>query len=170
MRKLVKTLVTTVSNSQQDAFRYNFHLTTKLQVHLKGLNGLRAIAAFSVVIMHTSIGLGAFGLPWNKALNELGIFAVTIFFSLSGFLITYLLLLEKEKHGRRKHPRFLRASGTLDLAAVLRIFVRLRNHNCGDKGTGTARKPTLLRVIDGERSLCAFKGHASARSLLVPRG
>jgi len=69
------------------------------KVHLKGLNGLRAIAALAVVVMHTSIGLEPFGLPWNRLVNELGIFAVTIFFSLSGFLITYLLLLEKDDRG-----------------------------------------------------------------------
>ncbi len=69
------------------------------KVHLKGLNGLRAIAALAVVVMHTSIGLEPFGLPWNRLVNELGVFAVTVFFSLSGFLITYLLLLEKDDRG-----------------------------------------------------------------------
>ena len=69
------------------------------KVHLKGLNGLRAIAALAVVVLHTSIGLGPFGLPWNRLGNQLGMFGVTIFFSLSGFLITYLLLLEKNDCG-----------------------------------------------------------------------
>jgi peptidoglycan/LPS O-acetylase OafA/YrhL len=69
------------------------------KVQLKGLNGLRAIAALAVVVMHTGIGLQPFGLPWNRLVNELGVFAVTIFFSLSGFLITYLLLLEKDDRG-----------------------------------------------------------------------
>lgn len=49
--------------------------------------------------MHTSIGLEPFGLHWNRFVNELGVFAVTVFFSLSGFLITYLLLLEKGDRG-----------------------------------------------------------------------
>lgn len=66
------------------------------KVHLKGLNGLRAIAALAVVVLHTSIGLRPFGLPWNRLGNQFGMFGVTIFFSLSGFLITYLLLLEKD--------------------------------------------------------------------------
>jgi peptidoglycan/LPS O-acetylase OafA/YrhL len=64
------------------------------RLHLKGLNGLRAIAAIGVVIRHTiSKGLSI------KAFVPLGLadFAVTIFFTLSGFLITYLLFLEKEK-------------------------------------------------------------------------
>lgn len=74
-------------------------LPSSHKVHLKGLNGLRAIAALAVVVMHTSIGLESFGLHWNRFVNELGVFAVTIFFSLSGFLITYLLLLEKDDRG-----------------------------------------------------------------------
>jgi peptidoglycan/LPS O-acetylase OafA/YrhL len=74
-------------------------LPAQHKVHLKGLNGLRAIAALAVVVLHTSIGLSPFGLPWNRMGNEFGMFAVTIFFSLSGFLITYLLLLEKDDCG-----------------------------------------------------------------------
>jgi peptidoglycan/LPS O-acetylase OafA/YrhL len=68
-------------------------------VHLKGLNGLRGIAALAVVVLHTSIGLQPFGLPWNRLGNQFGMFAVTIFFALSGFLTTYLLLLEKTDCG-----------------------------------------------------------------------
>ena len=64
--------------------------------HLKGLNGIRAIAALSVVLSHTLLGLEYFGLKnidggWNFA-N----YGVTMFFTLSGFLITYLLLKEKK--------------------------------------------------------------------------
>lgn len=68
-------------------------------LHLKGLNGIRAIAAIGVVISHVSITLNAF-FPWFKANpvhfgNGLADFGVTMFFTLSGFLITYLLLAEK---------------------------------------------------------------------------
>ncbi|OSZ80907.1 hypothetical protein CAP36_06610 [Chitinophagaceae bacterium IBVUCB2] len=65
-------------------------------VHLKGLNGIRAIAAFAVVISHTLQFSKAFGLPESKGIDLAG-FGVSIFFALSGFLITYLLLIEKEK-------------------------------------------------------------------------
>lgn len=66
--------------------------------HLKGLNGLRAIAALAVVVSHLLVmGSSQFGLPENKRGLDLGGFGVSIFFSLSGFLITYLLLTEKEK-------------------------------------------------------------------------
>ncbi|WP_167400564.1 acyltransferase family protein [Flavobacterium psychrolimnae] len=75
-------------------------------VYLSGLNGLRSIAALSVVISHIAGSINGFnvkiylfginknGLPngWNLGSN-----GVTIFFVLSGFLITYLLLLERKK-------------------------------------------------------------------------
>lgn len=73
--------------------------------HLSGLNGLRAIAAMGVLLSHTTMGLEHFGLNLLMGREPNGIpiglqiskYAVTIFFSLSGFLITYLLLLEKER-------------------------------------------------------------------------
>lgn len=77
-------------------------------LHLPGLNGLRAIAAVAVVVSHITLALSSFGLnPYifgaasdgaPQGLSLAG-FGVSIFFALSGFLITYLLLLEKEKAG-----------------------------------------------------------------------
>jgi len=65
-------------------------------VYLPGLNGLRAIAALLVVISHISIKeIGDFGLPYLIVLPMAG-YGVTLFFVISGFLITYLLLQEKE--------------------------------------------------------------------------
>ena len=63
-------------------------------IHLSGLNGLRALAALAVVWGHTLQGVtGDWGIPAFR----LPIFSggVTLFFVLSGFLITYLLLQEK---------------------------------------------------------------------------
>lgn len=75
-------------------------------IFFPGLNGLRALAAISVVIFHLTRDFGEFGLdPYilgrladgsPKGFAMAG-FGVTIFFSLSGFLITYLLLSEKQK-------------------------------------------------------------------------
>jgi peptidoglycan/LPS O-acetylase OafA/YrhL len=72
-------------------------------VYFPSLNGLRFIAAFVVIVHHLEQLKLFFGLPslffrWHfiKLVGELG---VTLFFTLSGFLITYLLLSEKEKFG-----------------------------------------------------------------------
>jgi peptidoglycan/LPS O-acetylase OafA/YrhL len=66
-------------------------------IYLHGLNGLRAIAALSVVIAHVSFkDLADFGLPSKLRLPMAG-YGVTLFFVISGFLITYLLMRELEK-------------------------------------------------------------------------
>jgi peptidoglycan/LPS O-acetylase OafA/YrhL len=63
-------------------------------IYLPGLNGLRAIAAMSVVIAHVSQkGIADFGLSYLFDLPMAG-YGVTLFFVISGFLITYLLLQE----------------------------------------------------------------------------
>jgi peptidoglycan/LPS O-acetylase OafA/YrhL len=66
-----------------------------------GLNGLRAIAALFVLIGHVPMNQASLGLPsthWG-ALFYRGEPAVTFFFTLSGFLITYLLIAERERTG-----------------------------------------------------------------------
>lgn len=70
--------------------------TSNQHIHLKGLNGIRAIAAIAVVVSHTNLGLGDFNLPAIKSISLAG-HGVTMFFALSGFLITYLLLHEQSK-------------------------------------------------------------------------
>jgi len=67
-------------------------------IYLNGLNGLRAIAAMSVVIAHVTMpGISNFGVPYRIELPMAGN-GVTLFFVISGFLITFLLLKEKEKN------------------------------------------------------------------------
>jgi peptidoglycan/LPS O-acetylase OafA/YrhL len=67
----------------------------KETVYLKGLNGLRAIAALLILIGHTTSFIKMEG----RDLPELiiGFDGVTLFFVISGFLITFLLLKEKHK-------------------------------------------------------------------------
>jgi peptidoglycan/LPS O-acetylase OafA/YrhL len=72
-------------------------------VYFPGLNGLRFLAAFVVAICHVEqrkMDLG-FANFFNHYFfyNAAGL-GVTLFFVLSGFLITYLLLVEKNKCGR----------------------------------------------------------------------
>jgi len=64
-------------------------------IHLPGLNGLRSVAALSVLVCHifyTDIG-ERYLLQWPIAH-----YAVTMFYVISGFLITFLLLKEREKN------------------------------------------------------------------------
>ena len=56
------------------------------------------IAAIAVVISHVGLALKEFGLSYTYS-SDLAGYGVTVFFSLSGFLITYLLLLEKKRTG-----------------------------------------------------------------------
>lgn len=67
-------------------------------IYLPGLNGIRAIAAISVVIGHINNRLRFYKLQ-NAEFLDLAHFGVTFFFTLSGFLITFLLLKEIEKTG-----------------------------------------------------------------------
>tara|TARA_X000000950_G_C13917114_1_gene661563 strand:- start:5115 stop:6179 length:1065 start_codon:yes stop_codon:yes gene_type:complete len=74
------------------------------KVYFPNLNGLRFFAALSVMIYHF------FG---ENTLN--GHFGVVLFFVLSGFLITYLLLEEKENKGKISISKFY-------LRRILRIW------------------------------------------------
>jgi len=70
------------------------------KIYFPGLNGIRFIAALLVIIDHTELFKSYLGLPtlWvNSYSAYLGAFGVSIFFVLSGFLITYLLLEEKKE-------------------------------------------------------------------------
>ena len=66
-----------------------------------GLDSLRFLAAFFVVLGHIPLNQASLGLPhpnWGAFFYR-GSTAVSFFFSLSGFLITYLLLEEHERTG-----------------------------------------------------------------------
>lgn len=65
--------------------------------YLKGLDGLRALAAIGVLISHIYKSQDNFGLGKSESLYAAHS-GVTIFFALSGFLITYLFLKEKETY------------------------------------------------------------------------
>ena len=70
----------------------------KTYVYFENLDGVRAIAAWLVVISHIELHKIAIGLQPIEWVHSrlVGYVGVTIFFALSGFLITYLLLAEKE--------------------------------------------------------------------------
>ncbi len=77
--------------------------------YLEGLNALRFIAAFLVVIRHayeSCLKIGVLHeIRWT-VLFERGLAAVDFFFTLSGFLITYLLIQEYNATGAVSLKRF----------------------------------------------------------------
>ena len=79
--------------------------------HRPALDGLRGFAILLVMADHAGIGIA----------SRAGNLGVTIFFVLSGFLITTLLLEERARHGRISLPRFYwrRALRLLPALAVL---------------------------------------------------
>lgn len=71
------------------------------KLHFRGLDSLRFLAALFVVLDHIPMNQGSAGLPnpsWGAFFFR-GAPAVAFFFSLSGFLITYLLLEEHRRTG-----------------------------------------------------------------------
>lgn len=88
------------------------------KIYFPGLNGLRFFAASAVIISHVELVKSVFGLKsyWNEPMFfNLGGLGVYFFFVLSGFLITYLLLVEKQKTNSVEVKKFY-------LRRVLRIW------------------------------------------------
>ncbi len=85
--------------------------------YFEGLNALRFFAAGLVVLFHVHINQAKFDLPQLPHLPILvkGREAVLFFFTLSGFLITYLLLDERIRTGDISIPKFY-------MRRVLRIW------------------------------------------------
>jgi peptidoglycan/LPS O-acetylase OafA/YrhL len=72
----------------------------KISIYFPGLNGLRFFAALAVIITHVELLKSQLSIEnyWtNMIIFNLGGLGVYFFFVLSGFLITYLLLAEKEQ-------------------------------------------------------------------------
>lgn len=79
------------------------------KIYFKGLNGLRIIAALLVFISHVEYVkklLGYSNLFDLNAFAVAGAAGVNLFFCISGFLITYLLLIEKREFNAISLPDF----------------------------------------------------------------
>lgn len=90
----------------------------KTKIYFPNLNGLRLIAALMVIIHHAELSKAALNvsnyssLPFFFVVGKLG---VVLFFVLSGFLITYLLLAEEHLKGTFNIKQFY-------LRRILRIW------------------------------------------------
>lgn len=87
----------------------------KNEIYFPGLNGLRAIAALAVIIMHVVQSSWFTAVIGKYTSFPIGSYGVTLFFVLSGFLITYLLLEEKSRSGTVK-------TGNFYMRRILRIW------------------------------------------------
>lgn len=76
------------------------------KLFLPGLNGLRALAALSVILAHVSEILVDKRFLETNYFGHFGGYSVTIFFTLSGFLITFLLLKELELQSKINIKKF----------------------------------------------------------------
>ena len=88
------------------------------KVYFKGLNGLRFLAASLVLFWHSNRIVSPNGFDYNPIwffFSQNGTNAVTFFFVLSGFLISYLLISEYEQTNTVSVKRFY-------LKRVLRIW------------------------------------------------
>ncbi len=89
---------------------------TSKPIHLPGLNGIRAIGASVVALCHITQNLHRFDIEEIFGYsNPIAPYRMALFFVLSGFLFTYLLLNEKEKFQKIDLKRFY-------LRRILRIW------------------------------------------------
>jgi peptidoglycan/LPS O-acetylase OafA/YrhL len=78
-------------------------------IYFSGFDGVRAIAAFSVIIHHIEQNKQLYGYAngWHwPIVYQMGRLGVALFFVLSGFLITYLLLTELDRTKTIDIPKF----------------------------------------------------------------
>jgi peptidoglycan/LPS O-acetylase OafA/YrhL len=104
----------------------------KEKIYFPGLNGLRFLAAIAVIVVHIEQFKQLFGLTDGTTQSQFflapllptGIESVILFYVLSGFLITYLLLSESQKTGQIAVRRFyLRRILRIWPLYYLRVFV-----------------------------------------------
>jgi len=117
------------------------------RLYFKGLNGIRAIAALIVILFHIDLFMPLFKVqPLGYSKYGMAVYGVILFFVLSGFLITYLLISEKDKYNDINiryfyFRRILRIWPLYYMAliiSVLLILFGVIDANLFDKKTGQA--------------------------------
>src|SRR3954464_8684163 len=85
---------------------------------IHSLDGLRALSIIAVVLGHLD---GTLGAPAWLGIVNLAHLGVSVFFVISGFLITGLLIAEEERRGRISLPHFY-LRRTLRIMRALHVF------------------------------------------------
>ncbi|MBC7539501.1 MAG: acyltransferase, partial [Bacteriovorax sp.] len=100
----------------------NFYKAFFLEKEIKSLDGLRAMACLMVIIAHLVEVHGSGLNSYLQQALDLGKEGVAFFFTISGFIITYLLLREKKSKDTIKIKKFvLRRS--IKIIPVLYLFL-----------------------------------------------
>jgi peptidoglycan/LPS O-acetylase OafA/YrhL len=102
------------------------------------LDGLRGVAVLLVVVSHLS--------EPNSWVRQFGMVGVTVFFTLSGFLITSILLEQHATTGRMDFPRFYRAR-FMRLAPAMLVCVAIVTALGGLLGPGYATPRLALGAV-----------------------
>jgi peptidoglycan/LPS O-acetylase OafA/YrhL len=142
----------------------------KDKIYFRNLNGLRFIAALLVVICHIELNKKYFNLPNSRELlKQLGVLGVDLFFVLSGFLITFLLLKEKQKFSTINFKNFyfrriLRIWPLYYFIVLLSIFVLpeisildIPNNNLDFDSSSELLKVLLLFILLLPNALLCIK-------------
>ena len=101
-----------VSSTPQQPWRLDRGRAAGEMGYLPGLDGLRAIAVLGVLLYHADI-------PWLPG----GFLGVDVFFVLSGFLITSLILEEMDRSGRLNFSRFYLGRARRLLPALILVLI-----------------------------------------------
>ncbi len=99
--------------------------TTELKSRIPALDGLRGLSIWAVLLAHVSAHFPGTPLDAHFAhmvLAQLGYFGVTVFFVISGFLITFLLINERTRSAPISWRGFYRRRAIRILPAFLLYF------------------------------------------------
>ena len=140
------------------------HITTttvERRPHLLALDGLRGVAAFGVVLLHTSLILT--GRPWEQQ----AILAVDFFFMLSGFVVSYAYE-QKLRSGALSFSGFLNARlirllPLTTLATIIGLGIAVGQH--GLQGLSLVELARSLLLIPDFGQSAVFPLNAPAWSL-----
>ncbi len=139
-------------------------------MRIPSLDGLRAVSILLVLVGHLDGTRNAPDLDWLAAFGNLPHLGVRVFFVISGFLITGLLLAEARANGSVSLIDFYlrRARRILPAAASIRMY-QLRSMAAGAPTVATRVGGTPEALVDGVSGLLVPPGDAGALVRAISR-